>query len=351
MRASASRFGSKHATNLIAPGLLILAAVIACHGSFGVPFFFDDSIAVTNNPSIRELRRIGQVLSPPADGGGVTGRPIVNLSLALSYALSGTDVRDYHVFNLLVHASSALALFGLVRRTLLQSTLRRRYGSAAALLAFNIALLWTVHPLQTESVTCVIQRTELLVGIFYLLTLYCFVRSTDHNASWRWPILAIASCALGMASKEVMVSAPLMVLLYDRTFVAGTFRAAWQQRRGLYAGLASTWLILAGLLAEIGGTRGEAAGFGLGVTWWSYALKQCEAIVTYLTLSFWPQPLIIDYGTEVITDPMRVAPQILVVLHLIAGMIIALRWRPALGFLMFWVCAILAPSSSVVPLI
>src|SRR5688572_19577176 len=122
----------KPGSTLIAPALILLATVIAYHGSFGVPFFFDDVVAITNNPTIRNLGRMGDVLSPPADGGGVTGRPMVNLSLALNYAINGTDVRGYHVLNLLMHAASALALFGLVRRTLLQPTLLPRFGAAAA---------------------------------------------------------------------------------------------------------------------------------------------------------------------------------------------------------------------------
>ena len=183
------------------------------HGSLGVPFFFDDLVAITNNPTIRNLGRIADVLSPPNDGSGATGRPIVNLSLALNYAASGTDVRGYHLFNLVVHSGCALALFGIVRRTLLQPALNARFGRAAVPIAFVVALLWAVHPLQSESVACVIQRTELLVGMFYLLTLYCVVRSGSEPGSKGWPLLTIASSALGMASKEVMVSAPLIVLL------------------------------------------------------------------------------------------------------------------------------------------
>ena len=350
MRASATS-GSTRSARLIAPALLVLAAVVAYQGSLGVPFFFDDLVAITNNPTIRDLWRISDVLSPPADGGGNTGRPIVNLSLALNHAMGGNDVRGYHLFNLIVHALSALALFGVIRRTFAQPILRSRFSTVGPSLAFLIALAWVVHPLQTESVTCVIQRTELLVGLFYLLTLYCFARSTEHASSPSWPIVAITSCALGMASKEVMVSAPLMVLLYDRTFVTGTFRAAWQQRRRLHLAFAATWVVLATLLITIGGTRGEAAGFGLGVSWWSYALKQCEAIVAYLRLSFWPHPLVLDYGTAVITNPALVAPQAAILLVFIAATFVALRWRPALGFLLFWVFAILAPSSSVIPLV
>jgi tetratricopeptide (TPR) repeat protein len=143
----------------------------------------------------------------------------------------------------------------------------------------------------------------------------------------------------------------VLALLYDRTFLAGSFRAAWRQRRHLHLGLAATWIVLAALLWRMGGTRGEAAGFGLGVTWWSYAFRQCEAIVTYVARAVWPHPLVIDYGTAVITDPWPVAPQIAAITALALGTFAALRWRPVPGFLGFWFCAILAPSSSVVPLV
>ena len=70
-----------------------------------------------------------------------------------------------------------------------------------------------------------------------------------------------------MGCKEVAVSAPLVVLLYDRAFLAGSFREAWRRRRGLYVGLAAAWLWLASLLKFAGG-RGTWAGFSLPVTWW-----------------------------------------------------------------------------------
>lgn len=336
---------------LLAAALLIAAVFLAYHGSFAVPFFFDDHGAITHNASIREWWRLDRVLLPPSDGAGMAGRPMVNASLAFNFALGGTNPWGYHAFNLTLHALSALVLFGLARRTLLTTPLRGRFGGAATPLAFLMALLWTVHPLQTESVTCVIQRTELLVGFFYLLTLYAFVRAAEEPGALGWSVLAVVAGALGMASKEVMVSAPVLVFLYDRTFIAGSFREAWRQRRRLHLGLAATWLVLAALLWQMGGTRGAAAGFGLGVTWWSYAFKQCEAIVTYLALVVWPHPLVIDYGTDVVTDPARVAPQIAAIGALALGTFAALRWRPVAGFLGFWFCALLAPSSSVVPLV
>jgi hypothetical protein len=248
----------------IAAGVIVLAAVCANLNSLSVPFLFDDTRAITDNPTIRHLGALRAVLSPPHDGSAVMGRPLVNITLAINYAIGGTSVYGYHVFNLLLHICTGLALFGVARRTLLQPVLTARFGPIATEVALAVSLLWTLHPLQTESVTCVVQRTELLVGLFYVLTLYGFVRSTERGAALDWAPLAVASCVLGMASKEVMVTAPLMVLLYDRTFVAGSFRGAWRTRRTFYCFLGGTWLLLAALVANTGGSRGAAAGFGLG---------------------------------------------------------------------------------------
>jgi protein O-mannosyl-transferase len=333
---------------LIAGGIIALVAAMAYHGSLRVPFFFDDNAAIGNNPTIRDLARL-DVLLPPHDGSGAAGRPLVNLSLAINYAIGGVNPRGYHLFNVALHAITSLGLFGIVRRMLSASA--NGFTSSATALAATIALLWAVHPLQTESVSCVIQRTELLVSLFYVLTLYCFVRSLDSPMERAWQFGAIAACALGMASKEVMVSAPCIVLLYDRTFAAGSFRAAWRQRASFYLWLAASWAVLGQQLWSLHGARGSAAGFGLGVPWWAYALKQADAVVTYLKLAAWPHPLVIDYGTNLVADARQVVLQLIFVglLLLTTGYLV---WRRRkVGFVLLAFVAILAPSSSIVPLV
>jgi protein O-mannosyl-transferase len=335
----------------MAAALVALAAVAAYASSLSVPFFFDDRPAIVDNPTIRQLAAIGQVLSPPNDGSSAMGRPIVNLSLAINHAIGGTEPRGYHVLNVILHGLSGLVLLGVVRRTLLQPVLRERWAAGSALTACAVAVWWVAHPLQTESVSCVVQRTELLVGLFYVLTLYGFVRYAENPDGRRWAAISITACALGMASKEVMVTAPVIVLLYDRTFVAGSFREAWKQRRWLHASLGATWLILAILAMRSGGGRAASAGFGLGITPWSYLLKQFEAIVTYVQLALWPNPLVIDYGTAVAHDWAEVALQALAVAIAGGATLWALVRRPVWGFLGAWFFAILAPSSSFVPLV
>lgn len=334
---------------VFAAGGLLLAALAAYHNSFAGPFVFDDLPAIVGNASLRQLWPPGAVLAPRLEDAGVTvsGRPFVNLSLALNHALGGEAVGGYHAVNLLIHWLAGLTLFGVVRRTLGQPLLRPRFGAVALPMALAVAALWLLHPLQTEAVTYVVQRAESLMGLCYLLTLYGFIRAVASD-SVRWQVVSVTACLAGMACKEVMVSAPLMVFLYDRTFVAGSFREAWRRRRIYHGGLAGTWLLLAALVAGTAG-RGGTAGFGTEISSWSYALTQCRAVGHYLWLAVWPHPLVFDYGTAVVKSITDVWPQALLLGSLFAGTLVALRRWPAWGFLGAWFFAILAPSSSFVP--
>lgn len=317
------------------------AAAVAYGRTFSVPLLLDDNPSILNNATIRNL---GTAFFPPP-GTTVGGRPVLNLSLALNYSMGGTDVWGYHAVNLAIHALAGLALFGAVRRTL-----SRRRAPSADLIAFSTALLWILHPLQTESVTYLSQRAESLMGLLYLLTLYCFIRGAGAAGPGGrpWSALCVAACLLGMATKEVMVSAPLVVLLYDRTFLAGSFREAWSRRWRVHSGLAATWLILPVLVLSTHG-RGGTAGFGSGVPWPSYALNQLPAIVHYLGLCFWPHPLVFDYGSVLSPPTLRVVPYALAIAGLLALTAWGLLRRPVLGFLGACFFLILAPSSSIIP--
>ncbi len=324
---------------------MVLAVLLAWSGSFSGAFIYDDVPAVMANPS---LRHWWSAFSAGRTDLTVSGRPLGNLSLALNYALNGTGVWGYHALNLLIHLLAGAALFGVVRRTLLRPALRGRFGPAAPWLALTVAVVWLVHPLQTESVTYVVQRVESLMGLCYLLTLYCFIRGAESPEPAWWQIGAVVACLGGMASKEVMVSAPLMVLLYDRGFFSDSFRAAIRRRIWLYAGLGATWVPLICWVLSTGG-RGGSAGFGGPVAWSEYALLQFPAVVHYLRLSLWPRPLIFDYGILPATNLARVAPQAGLILLLVAGTVIALWRRVPAGILGAWFFMILAPSSSFVP--
>ncbi len=329
--------------------VIALAALAVYHNTFAVPFVFDDlESIVTNNPTIRHPWPLWRALSPPSGGLTVSARPLVNLSLAMNYEISGLHVWSYHAFNLAIHILAAVTLFAVLRRTFLLPPLRVRFGRVHTPLALATALIWTVHPLQTESVTYVVQRAESIAGLFYLLTLYCLIRGAQAARPGIWYVAAVGACLLGMASKEVMATAPLVVLVYDRVFLAGSFRAALRRRPGLYIGLAATWGLVGWLVVSAGG-RGGTAGFGAGIDWWRYVLTQFGAIAHYLRLSVFPRPLVLDYGRTLATRATEIWPYAALVAFLLAACVRTMWRHPAAGFPGMWFIATLAPTSSIVP--
>jgi Flp pilus assembly protein TadD len=152
-----------------------------------------------------------------------------------------------------------------------------------------------------------------------------------------------------MACKETMVVAPIVVLLYDRTFAFGSLREAVRRRGRYYAALCATWLVLAALLWS--SPRGDSAGFtGASVSPWTYLMNQSVMIVRYLRLAFWPTGLVLDYGEPLHLTFAEVWPYALAVAALLAATIVALVRNPPIGFLGAWFFLTLAPTSSIMPI-
>lgn len=330
--------------------LLGLAPVAVYWNSLPTPFVLDDRPVVTENPSIRSLWPLSGPLSPPAGGLPVCSRPVANLSFALNYAVGGEAVAGYHALNVVLHVLAGLTLFGVLRRTLARPAVPERFRTVADALALAVATLWALHPLQTAAVTYVSQRTELLATLCYLLTLLAFIRAAESPAPAKrwWTAAAVTACLAGMGSKETMASAPLIVLLYDRTFLAGSLAEAWRRRWPLHGALMATWVLL-GWLVLGSESRGGTAGWDVAVTPLAYAATQGEAITGYLGRSVWPHPLVFDYGDYLAPPAWPTFVRGAGVVALVAGTLVALWRRPVAGFAGALFFGLLAPSSSVVP--
>ena len=243
--------------------MLVLAAALVYSDSFHGPFIFDDNPAIAQTAAKRPWpvwhTLIGQ-------------RPAVQATLALNYFIGGSNETGYHVANLCIHILAALALFGVIRRTLTLPVARRpvrREGRHALAFCSGAALGapsasdrvgHVHHPADGIADGAFLSSDAVLLyprGTSPIEALTAKTRRHQERqrsfCSWclgvlvvkGWYAAAVAACALGMGSKEVMVSAPLLVLLYDRTFIAGSFREALRRRWGLYLALAATWPILA----------------------------------------------------------------------------------------------------------
>ena len=327
--------------------LLVVAVAMAFATSVATPFFLDDGEAIERNPYLTTLTPLSRALTAPPQS-AVSGRPLISLSLALNYAAGGLDPAGFHLANLAVHAAATLLLWGLLRRTLRSPQLPAVLRDAADPLAVAATLLWAVHPLHTEVVAYVVARSESVMGLCYLLSLYALARGSDGTGSRGWLGVAVAACALGTMAKESIVTAPLMALLYDVTFVAGSVREAVRRRGWVHAGLFASWGLLAAWHWDL--PRFRSAGFDTGLSSWDYLLTQGPMVLHYLQLAVWPQPLIADYGLTSPTSFAAVWPAVVLV-GALAGGAIALWWRHRpLAFLATWFFVTLAPASSVVPI-
>ncbi len=343
-----------HARPWIYGGTIALAVLAAYANSFDVPFQFDDERNIVSHGAIRSLT------VQPEDGPNLHyRRPVGRWTLWLNYTLHRLDVRGYHVFNVAVHVAAALVLFGLIRRTLRLPRFASRYADLTDELALAVALVWALHPLQVQSVTYIIQRFESLMGLFFLLSLYCLVRSVEDTstvASPRqrrvsrvlWQLSCIAAAALSLGSKEVGAMIPIVAVLFDRVFLASSWSELLRRRGWVYAGMVPALVWFATCMTP---EAGQFAATAKGVTPWEYLRSQPGVIVHYLRLAAWPDSLVLDYGWPIAHSWQAIYLPGAVIVALLGASFVACWKRPALGFLAISFFLILAPTSSIVPIV
>jgi Flp pilus assembly protein TadD len=327
---------------LTRPLLLAAAGILVFWNAIANPFVFDDFGAIVNNTTIRQVNTA--TLTPP-EATPVSGRPLANLSFAISYALGGMDPSGFRALNLAIHIACAILLMSLAGRTLVRSRVRN-----AAWLAFAIALLWLVHPINSEPVDYLTERTESLMALCFLAAMYAAARSHDDGHPIRWAVIAVAAAVAGVFAKETIAVVPILVIAWDRAFVFPSVGAAFRARWRLYAALSSVWILLAINLVRNGQTF--SAGFATaGVTPWVYLLNQPAIVLQYLKLVIWPAGFVNYYGWPVQNLTVtQVWPAGIVIVALLALGVIAIWKWPRAGFAGLWFWLILAPTSSIIPI-
>ncbi len=326
----------------LAFALIVAAAFVAYHRTFDVPFLWDDIANIVDNAALRDLGSLRWARG--------ASRPFAQLSFALNYFINGYRVGGWHAVNLAIHAVSGLVLFDLVRTTLRLPALSARFARGASGIALASAVLWVVHPLHTSAVSYVVHRYESLAGLFYLLTLATFARSvTAANPSRLRGAMALA-CLLGLATKETLVTAPLLVLLYDHCFVGERLPELWSKRRASHLTLFAL-LPVVGLLVAFG-SRNASQGFGfVDLRPIDYARSELGVLVRYLELAVWPRGLSIDYWDWPVARSIRevALPAALIGAIVVSGLA-ALRRAPPMAFVALGWLIVLLPTSSLLPL-
>ncbi len=316
---------------------LVVAAVFA--GTVRAPFVFDDIVSLVINPHLEQLWPPDASLWA-TEQSTLAGRPVVAFTFAVDYALGELSPFGYHVVNIALHALNACLVFALLCRLL---------GARRTRVAFAAALLWALHPLQTEAVTYVVQRTELLSAAFILGCLLAALRGFNSMRRGGWFTLSALCCLAGVGTKESVVVAPVLVLLLDRTLNGDTFRNSFRRSRRLYYGLALSWVALGALMLQA--PRGDSVGFHLGVSAWTWACTQAEVLVHYMRLALWPFPLALSYEWPLAEGLGQVWPSALAIVALLGVTVWGLSKRSPWALAGAWFFILLAPTSSVVPIV
>jgi hypothetical protein len=313
------------------------------------PFLLDDPTNIAKNPVIQKPLSLFALAGDP--------RAVVTASLRWNYATGGLAVTGYHVLNVVAHALAGILVFALARATLRLDVFGGRYAPVARHLAGVVALLFLLHPIQTESVTYVIQRAEIFVSAALAGALLSLV-AMQRGPSRAGMIGLAASCVFGMYSKPSFAVVPALLAVYDFLLLARGSVRSMAARWPAYA-IATAAAVATFALTRAAGsfTGSDTAGFEMeDITPAGYLAAQPGVVVHYLRRVLWPAGLCFDCGYR---GPWPVLPTFLgdsVVLPLVilavlgAASLAVVRRQPRFAFALVGSAVVLAPTSSVVPL-
>lgn len=361
--------------HLFASLLIAVSALLVYSNTFHASFHFDDTPQIVENYQIRSLGNWFNIVKGQ--------RGVAMLTFAANYAIGGLNVVGYHVVNLAIHMANGILVYFLIFATLNNIEALR---SKAKRIAIYTALLFTVHPIQTQAVTYIIQRMESLASMFMLIGLLLFMKGAEASKpAARVALYAgvVVSYLLGFYSKEIAITLPAIILLYDYCFISEGHIKKLAARLPFYLALAAMLVILAaptfsGLQETPGVSAGSGASAGFGVqsiTPKEYLFTQFNVLIYYIALLFVPINQNLDYdfpiskslfevplvkeGT-VLNYPIPPAIASLVILLAIIGFAFYLfthhasritRHGRLIAFFILWFFIILSPTSSFIPII
>lgn len=340
--------------------LVFLAAVVCCiyANTLQNPFVLDDLSNIRYNPHIR-LRHLGfDEIREAGFESPLSNRPVANISFALNYYFHELDVAGFHIFNILIHFAAGVFLYFLVRITLKSPALQIQ-SRTCSWIPFSTALIWLVHPIQTQSVTYVVQRMNSLAAMFYILAVLLFAgaRRTEKNKA-QWILIAgcVVSGILAVGSKEIAATLPVILFLYEWYFYQD-LSLSWIKRRmlpiaGTLVLLAVVVLVYLGLhpLDKILNTYAVR-----DFTLIQRVLTEFRVVIYYLSLVLWPHPsrLNLDHFFLVshsLLNPIATLPAILVIGGLFVLALYLAKKHRLVSFCILWYLINLVIESSVIGL-
>lgn len=338
MTPSGSAFmnGNRH----ILYSVLLIASVLAVYlNALSGTFQFDDYNMIVTNVSVHSWNAWFE----KTVHGGI--RPLLNLTYTMNW-ISGSGVFGYHLLNVCIHSVNTLLVYWACRlftRSCRQEILAHEQAQTASLLA---ALLFALHPLQTEAVTYITGRSSSLMTMFFLASLIAYLRGWETNS---WPLRFVVSPLLfiaAVATKEVAIFLPLAMLIWERC----VNRSSWKT---LFLRQSLHWVLALILVVVILSLPRYAMLFMYSLKIRSFhdnLLSQLNGIFYLVSRLFLPGRLNIDPDIRPVSE---LNPQAYLTLIICAASVVIAFWkrhtRPWLLFTLIWFSMAVFPSTALIP--
>ena len=318
---------------------LFASTLTAYWNSFNAPFVFDDLATIQRNTQVRFGEFGWNLISP---------RSVLYKTFTFNYLLTGQEVWSFHLINFILHFLNGLLIFVIATRVFRSLSRPLPEGEGISrIYAALAAAFFLVHPVQTESVTYISSRSELLSTFFYLIGFLTFVLWPKDRVGFYCSLAVGIAYFFGLGSKEPVVTLPAAIFLYDYLFLShAEFRPVFSRWRFYLIYLAGASAAVVYLLIRLKGTVG-------GMSSWQYFLTETRVLVRYIQLMFFPVGLNLDHDFRLsssIFEPSVLASTGLLIALLLFGWWLR-RKRPVFAFSIFWFFITMSPTSSVVPII
>jgi len=336
---------------------VLLVFLIYSSGLHG-PFVLDDERNIERNSAIRLDRLSWPGLIKAAAKSPLPDRPLAYISFALNYYGSRYHVAGFRLVNILIHIAAGGLLFLFIKTTLELPALRSRFGSRRWL-PYVAALVWLIHPLQTQSVTYIVQRMNSMASMFYMISILCYARfrlSPRPSVKWCLAAVCTASGLAALGTKEIAITLPGFILLYEWFFFQDLSLSWLKRRLPLIIGMLV--VLIAACLIYLDGqplakilSRYEVRSF----TPFQRILTEFRVVILYLSLLVYPHPrrLNLDYDYAISHSLFNPPTTLLATAVIIA--LLAWSWRLAktdrlLSFCILWYFGNLIVESSIIGL-
>src|SRR3989339_224094 len=378
-------------------GLVVIATIIVYHNSLKAPFIFDDKAKIVNNPDIQQLSNLKtKLIYKYSENNKVferndPSRPLVYLTFTLNYYFGKLNPFGYHLFNLIIHIFNAILVFFLAKKIIsviyekgstplenvnnkiggkpcgsnggskspFCNNVRELYSlTGLTLFPFLVSLLFAIHPINTNTVTYIFSRSDLLATFFYISSLLLFIKATDKNLSIFKSlnllyILSLICFILAIFSKQIAVTLPAIILIYDYIFLSN-FKISKIIEKKYYH--IPYWLLFIGYLAFRYFYLGDIGDIEAESTWnrYDYLIIQPYIILRYLKMLLIPTGLSIDH----IINPVKlyelktIISFIFIIVVFLSSYIVYRKKTNISKLILFsilWFFIILSPTSSIFP--